>query len=109
MVCVYKICIIVDKLSVVWLCIVFDASVNKSFYTNAHKEKQLRYTKLTSIILSKSSHTNKEDTHHTYTALLKHSVVSVVLLFHVLLLLVHVPLIVFLHYGLYVDLSVPLT
>ena len=34
--------------------------------------------------------------------------VSIVLLSHVLLLLVHVPLIVFLHYGLYVDLSVPL-
>ena len=41
---------------------------------------------------------------------LQHSVSVVLWVFsHVLLLLVHVLLIVFLHYGLYVDLSVPLT
>ena len=34
---------------------------------------------------------------------------AVWMVYFVLLLLVHVPLIVFLHYGLYVDLSVPLT
>ena len=41
MVCVYKICIIVDKLSVVWLCIVFDASVNKSFRIFAYNVPKL--------------------------------------------------------------------
>ena len=35
--------------------------------------------------------------------------VSAACLSHVLLLLVHVPLIVFLHYGLYVDVSLPLS
>ena len=71
-------------------------------YTNIHRKSANTLDQN----ISKNLHT-------PHTVLLKHSVilmlVSVVLLSHVLLLLVHVPLIVFLHYGLYVDLSVPLT